>query len=69
MQRERVRCGGPDDGYVEQMREFLTAIVEDRQPVAAAEEGRRDLEIVVGCYEAMDTGRRVAIPPYSPAAR
>lgn len=69
MQRERVRCGGPDDGYVEQMREFLTAVVENRQPVAAAEEGRRDLEIVVGCYEAMDTGRRVAIPPYSPAAR
>jgi len=63
LQRERVTFSGPDDGYAGQMREFLSAVLEGRQPVSPARDGRRDLEIVLRCYEAMESGQRVAIPP------
>jgi predicted dehydrogenase len=63
MHRERVRFGGADDGYVEQMREFLAA-VEQRRPFATPpEDGYRDLEIVNCCYASLERGQPAPIPP------
>lgn len=61
MQRERVRFPGPDAGYIEQMREFLGAVNEGRLPVATAEDGRRDLELVLRTYDALETGNAAVI--------
>jgi predicted dehydrogenase len=64
LQRERIRFRGPDDGYAAEMREFLTAVAENRTPATRAEDARRDLEIVLRCYESMESGQsRVIDPP------
>jgi predicted dehydrogenase/flavin reductase (DIM6/NTAB) family NADH-FMN oxidoreductase RutF len=48
-------------GYLGEVREFFAAIVEDRQPVSPPEDSRRDLEIVLSCYEALSRQSRVQI--------
>jgi predicted dehydrogenase/flavin reductase (DIM6/NTAB) family NADH-FMN oxidoreductase RutF len=60
--RRRIRFHGPDDGYVEQMREFLSAISQNRDPQSGGADGRRDLEIVLQAYRSLEAGARVAIP-------
>ncbi len=61
--RQSVRLSGPDDGYIEEMREFVSAISENRAPVSTGEDGRRDLEIVLRAYASMEAGTRMTIPP------
>jgi len=63
---QRVRINQPDKdgtGYLGEMQEFLAAVVEGRAPESRPEDGRRDLEIVLRCYEALDRGTSVEIPP------
>ena len=50
-------------GYVGEMREFLSAVVEDRPPVSPAEDARRDLEIVLYSYRALANRSLVQIEP------
>lgn len=60
----RVRIRLPEaegSGYPGEIREFLAAVAEERQPVSPPEDGRRDLEIVLRCYEALKLGQRVSI--------
>jgi predicted dehydrogenase len=52
-------------GYVGEMREFLSAVVEDRPPVSPAEDGRRDLEIVLYSYRALANRTPIRIQPVS----
>lgn len=62
----RVRISTPERegaGYVGEVQEFLAAVAEERNPSSPAEDGRRDLEIVLSGYEALSQGRRVTIPP------
>jgi hypothetical protein len=40
------------------MQEFLAAVGEQRQPISPADDGRRDLEIVMRCYKALETADR-----------
>ncbi len=60
--RQRVRCSVPDDGYIEEMREFVSAISQDRAPLSTGEDGKRDLEIVLCAYDSLQSGAREAIP-------
>ena len=55
-------AGGEGTGYQGEMREFLAAINEDREPVSPAEDARRDLEIVLHCYRALADRSIVSIP-------
>ena len=59
-QRIRVRVCG-ENGYEGEMREFLSAVMNEREPALLPEEGRRDLEVVVRSYEALELGTRVVI--------
>jgi predicted dehydrogenase len=64
-QMQRVRLTQPDKdgtGYLGEMREFLAAVIEGRAPESRPEDGRRDLEIVLRCYESLDRGTWTAIP-------
>jgi predicted dehydrogenase/flavin reductase (DIM6/NTAB) family NADH-FMN oxidoreductase RutF len=64
LQRTRIKLRDGDlTGYLGEMEEFLAAVAEDREPITPAEDGRRDLEIVVCCYEALTTAQLTTIPP------
>lgn len=67
-QRVRVRLRGEvRTGYEGEMREYLSAIAERREPSLRAESARRDLEIVLCAYEALDRSpAAVSIPPVAP---
>jgi predicted dehydrogenase len=61
----RVRSYLPDrepSGYLGEMREFLAAISEERELASPAEDARRDLEIVLRCYDALESDRWVTVP-------
>ncbi len=65
----RVRIPLPEkegSGYRGEIREFLAAVAEEREPVSPPEDGRRDLEIVLNCYDALAKGVRVPIEPLHP---
>jgi hypothetical protein len=54
--RVRISLRGREgSGYVDEMKEFLSAVHEDREPVSPAEDARRDLEIVLYSYQALAT--------------
>jgi len=62
-QRRRVALRDNDlTGYVYEVREFLSAMTEDRQPVSPPEDARRDLEIVLDGYRALDSQQWVTVP-------
>jgi predicted dehydrogenase len=64
LQRVRLRLSrGSSSGYVGEIREFLCAVAEGRAPVSPAEDARRDLEIVLLVYRALERGCGVSIPP------
>jgi predicted dehydrogenase/flavin reductase (DIM6/NTAB) family NADH-FMN oxidoreductase RutF len=61
---ERLRLRVPSEettGYVAEFREFLNAVVEERQPVTTAQDARRDLEVVARTYDAAAGSQRVTI--------
>ena len=64
MQRVRIRLSRQETtGYVDEVREFLSAVADDREPATTPGDARRDLEIVLACYQAMETGQAALIPP------
>ncbi len=64
LQRTRINLRNRDQtGYLGEMEEFLAAIAEDREPITPADDGRRDLEIALCCYEALLTDEVTTIPP------
>jgi predicted dehydrogenase/flavin reductase (DIM6/NTAB) family NADH-FMN oxidoreductase RutF len=65
--RVRVRVPGEETtGYVLEFREFLNAVVEEREPATTARDARRDLEIVVRTYESLARSERVGIGSHPP---
>ncbi len=64
LQRVRTPLRESDvTGYLGEMREFVAAVAEERPPSTSAADGRRDLEIVMHCYDSLATSERKAIPP------
>jgi predicted dehydrogenase len=62
LQRVRMRLEGDDmTGYAGEVREFLAAVCDQREPVTSAADGRRDLEIVLSAYKSLRTGERAAV--------
>jgi predicted dehydrogenase/flavin reductase (DIM6/NTAB) family NADH-FMN oxidoreductase RutF len=62
-QRKRIRLQDRDvTGYLGEMQEFIAAVAEERQPASSASDGRRDLEIVTSCYNALETATRTEVP-------
>ena len=52
----------PPYGHDGIIKDFLRAIVEDRDPAIPGEEARKSLEIVIAIYRAHQTGRRIYLP-------
>ena len=68
LQRVRVRLPDRDGtGYVAEVREFLATVAEERPPASHPVDARRDLEIVLRSYEALERGERVPVPSYIPS--
>jgi myo-inositol 2-dehydrogenase/D-chiro-inositol 1-dehydrogenase len=57
LQRIRRSVPGGKDGYAGELREFLSAVAEERKPVSKPEDARRDLQIVLTAYDALQNGR------------
>jgi UDP-N-acetyl-2-amino-2-deoxyglucuronate dehydrogenase len=49
-------------GHVSQIRDFMQAIIEGREPLIPGEEGRKPLEIILAVYESAKTGKTVKLP-------
>lgn len=49
-------------GHVMQLRDFVKAIQDDRDPLVPGNEGRKPLEIILAIYESAKTGKRVKLP-------
>jgi predicted dehydrogenase len=49
-------------GHVSQIRDFMKAIIEDREPLIPGEEGRKPLEIILAVYESAKTGQTIKLP-------
>jgi predicted dehydrogenase len=69
MQRPKSGGGGAGDpaaighhGHLHQLRDFLSAIRNDRAPAVDGHEGRRSVEIILGIYQAAETGRAIRLP-------
>jgi predicted dehydrogenase/flavin reductase (DIM6/NTAB) family NADH-FMN oxidoreductase RutF len=63
LQRVRIPIEGDDmTGYSGEMREFLAAVCEEREPATTPADARRDVEIVLSAYESLRSGQRAAIP-------
>jgi predicted dehydrogenase/flavin reductase (DIM6/NTAB) family NADH-FMN oxidoreductase RutF len=61
--QQRIRIPvPPSDAYLAEIREFLAAITEGREPVTPMVDGRRDLEIVLRGYDALKSGQWEEIP-------
>ena len=50
------------EGHVQQIADFIRAILEDREPFITGEEGRKPLEIILAVYESARTGKTVKLP-------
>lgn len=62
----RIRVSLPEkegSGYPGEFREFLAAVVEEREPASPPEDARRDLEIVLRCYDSLAQNGKVGIEP------
>ena len=54
LQRVRSKLTDKDPtGYLGEMKEFVTAVIEHRQPATLPIDARRDLEIIERCYESL----------------
>jgi predicted dehydrogenase len=63
MQRKRIRLPDRDGtGYLGEMQEFIAAVAEQRPAASRAEDGRRDLEIVISGYQSLETCMWTDIP-------
>jgi predicted dehydrogenase len=63
LQRNRIRLAHRDGtGYLAEMQEFLSAVMQNRRPATPAVDARRDLEIILACYSALSSQQRISIP-------
>ena len=57
LQRIRKRFSDKDaTGYLGEMKEFVAAVAEGREPVTPAEDARQDLQIILRSYESLADG-------------
>ena len=49
-------------GHQNQFRDFVEAILDDREPAIPGREGRRPLEVILAIYESGNSGREVTLP-------
>ncbi len=64
--RKRI---GRRDQFAPELLYFSDCIVKNRPPEPSGEEGLQDVRIVEALYRSADTGKAVAIPPYTPSKR
>jgi predicted dehydrogenase len=61
VREERGRPGFPEFHRL-QLRDFVRAVIEDRDPAVTGEEGRKSLEIIQAIYQTQRTRRPVTLP-------
>ena len=49
-------------GHLEQIKDMVDAIKEDREPIVNGEEGRKSIEIILAIYKSSRTGKPVKLP-------
>ena len=67
---EAVEFRGEDRSWEDEWREFVSAIREDREPLASGEDGLAALELAHAIYESARSGKAVGLAPrFCPAER
>jgi predicted dehydrogenase len=56
-------------GFPQEMEHFVACAAGEAQPLVTGEDGRAVLEAIFACYESAGTGRKVALPFETDAAR
>lgn len=56
-------------GFPQEMAHFIDCVLHDRQPLVTGEDGRAVMEAIFAAYESAGTGRKVALPFHSTAAK
>lgn len=56
-------------GFPQEMAHFIDCVLHDKQPLVTGEDGRAVMEAIYAAYESAGTGRKVALPFHSSAAR
>ena len=56
-------------GFPQEMAHFVDCVLNDRKPLVTGEDGRAVLEAIFAAYESAGTGRKVALPFRTPAAK
>jgi myo-inositol 2-dehydrogenase/D-chiro-inositol 1-dehydrogenase len=51
-----------NQGYPQELKDFIECIREEKQPVVTGEDGRAVLEIMMAAYHSAGTGRKVKLP-------
>lgn len=56
-------------GFPQEMAHFVECVRDDRPPLVTGEDGRAVLEVIFAAYESARTGRKVALPFHTDAAK
>ena len=56
-------------GFVQEMAHFVDCVKHDRQPLVTGEDARAVMEVLLAAYESAGTGRKVALPFKTDAAK
>jgi len=56
-------------GFWDEMRHFVDCVADDKQPAVMGEDAKAVLEVVLAAYESAGTGRKVALPFPTDAAK
>jgi predicted dehydrogenase len=56
-------------GFPQEMAHFVDCVANDKQPIVSGEDGRAVLEAIFAAYESAGTGRKVALPFKTDAAK
>jgi glucose-fructose oxidoreductase len=60
---------GKRDQFAAELLHFSDCIQKNKEPEPSGEEGLQDVRIVQALYESAETGKAVAIPPFTPSKR
>ena len=49
-------------GHLDQLKDFIDAIANNRKPLVDGEEGRKSVEIILAIYWSSNSGQRISLP-------
>ncbi len=67
--KRSVRHFPKRDQFAAELLYFSECVLEDREPEPSGTEGLADVRVIEAVMKSLDTGKRISLPPFSPARR